>query len=109
MLKLLASVAMVLVVAVSAVLLYRANLIVRAETPIFESMPGGPTPEHRIAILRPGEKLTVYSCIDNKRFAGYEIRLRDGRTGYVLAGNAEVEKKAFLFPPYSSPIVWNCL
>ena len=101
--------AILLVVAVSIGLLHRADLLIHGDTPVFEAMPGGPQREHQIASLHAGARLTVYACIDNKSFVGYEIKLHDGRTGYVLVGNAEVEKKSFLFPPYSQPIVWNCI
>lgn len=93
----------------SAWLLHSADLLIHSDTPVFEDMPGGSDREHQMAILHAGDRLTVYACIDNKSFAGYRIGLRDGRTGYVLAGNAEVEKRSFFLPPYSQPIVWNCL
>ena len=101
--------AIILVTVFSIGLLHRADLLIHADTPVFENMPGGPQREGQIATLRAGERLTVYACIDNKSFAGYEIRLRCGRLVDVISGNAEIEKKSFIFPPYSQPIVLNCL
>jgi hypothetical protein len=108
MLKRLAAASIFLIAAVSAWLLHRADLIIRGDMPVFESMPGGPEPEHQIALLHAGQKFAIAACIDDKSYYGYEIKLRNGRTGYVLKGNTEVEQKSFLFPPYFQPIVWNC-
>ena len=108
MLKRLAIIAIALVGAFSLWWFNRANLIIRGETQVFEIMPGGPEHEHQIATLHPGEEFTVYACIDDKSYYGYEIRLPSGRTGYVLKGDTEITQKPFVFPPYSQPIVWNC-
>jgi hypothetical protein len=108
MLNRLTAIAVFLIAATAVWLLHRADLIIRGETPVFESMPGGPEPEHQIALLRVGERFTVDACLDDKSFYGYQIKLRNGRTGYVLKGNTEIAQKSFLLPPYSQPIVWNC-
>lgn len=41
-----------------------------------------------IAKLRPGQELPVLSCVDLKHYIVPEIRLGDGKRGYVLVGNS---------------------
>jgi hypothetical protein len=106
--KRLAATAIFVIAVLSVWLLHRADLIIHGETPVFEAMPGGSEPKHQIALLHSGQKFTIDACIDDKSYYGYEIKFRNGRTGYVLKGNTEITQKSFLLPPYSQPIVWNC-
>jgi hypothetical protein len=52
-----------------------------------------------IKTLAAGEKLAVARCVDSKSFFDYQVRLPDGRLGYVDVNNIDVEMKrpAYLF------------
>ena len=60
-----------------------------------------------IGKLQRGERVSVLSCIDLKHYIAPEIRLTDGRRGYVLVGEFRLKRT----PPWSSldsPIVFGC-
>lgn len=93
----------------TAALLRTADLSILADTPVLDRMPSNGQ-EHRIALLRAGTTLPVAACVDTKSLFGYEIRLADGRHGYVLpAETIRIAPRPAILPPYGKPIVWNCL
>jgi hypothetical protein len=44
-------------------------------------------PEKIIAILNPGERVSVIGVYHGKDYDAYEVKLVDGRKGYIIAGN----------------------
>jgi hypothetical protein len=102
MLKWLA-IAPILVAGFFSWIFYKANLIIHTDTQVFDVFPMGT--ERQIALLHAGDKLAIVACMDEKTMYAYKVHLKDGRTGYILPGGPEIERKAFLFPPYSQPIV----
>jgi len=97
-----------IIVGTAAFLAERATLIVDANAPVWANVPWPNTKQQKIAVLPAGIKPVVYSCIDIKHYFVYEIRLADGRIGYVDSGSGRPQVRSALLPPYSQPIVWNC-
>jgi hypothetical protein len=97
-----------IIIGLAACLPERAVLIVEANTPVHDSVWSANTIQKEIAVLRAGTKTPVYRCIDIKHYFVYEIRLADGRKGYVDSGSGVPEVRSAFLPPYSHPVVWNC-
>ena len=58
-------------------------------------------------IITAGSRMTVTSCVDVKHYVVPEVRLNDGRVGYVIEGKFNLERKSFAVS-FGWPIVINC-
>lgn len=58
-------------------------------------------------IIAAGSRLAVTSCVDVKHYVVPEVRLNDGRVGYVIEGKFNLERKSFAVS-FGWPIVINC-
>ncbi len=84
-----------LAIAAAVVLLLGNNVELLATT----AVPIGAEPTidaasaQKLAILESGTRVDVLSCKDLKHYLVPEVRLPDGRVGYVLDGQFELTKK----------------
>jgi hypothetical protein len=60
-----------------------------------------------IAVLEMGARADVLACNDLKHYFVPEIRLQDGRTGFVMGGQFELTKKSPSLK-FDKPIVFSC-
>jgi hypothetical protein len=99
----------VLVVAGSAVALLGRNVELVATTaiPIGAEATIDPASARAIAVLEKGERVDVLSCTDLKHYMVPEVRLPDGRTGFVLGGNFELVRKSPSLHLHK-PLVFSC-
>lgn len=98
-----------LTLAAAAVLLLGKNVELLATTPV--PIGAEPTPDpgatRTISTLEKGTRVNVLSCKDMKHYSVPEVRLPDGRVGYVLGGQFELTKKAPSLT-FDKPIVFSC-
>ncbi len=92
----------------AAYLPQRAILPVDKDASVWDSVSALNKNQKPIKVLRTGTKTPIYRCIDSKSYFVYEIRLADGRKGYVDSSSGRPEVRLAFLPPYSDPVVWNC-
>jgi hypothetical protein len=93
----------------SVVLLLGKNvqLLTTTPVPIGAEPTTDPASIRTIAVLEKGTRVDVLSCKDLKHYSVPEVRLPDGRVGYVLGGQFELTKKTPSLA-FDKPIVFSC-
>lgn len=83
------------------------ELVATTAVPISAEPTIDPQTVQAIAVLKPGERVAVSSCKDLKHYSVPEVRLQDGRRGYVMGGQFALATTA---PKLSldKPIVFSC-
>jgi hypothetical protein len=64
-----------------------------------------PASTQTIAVVQQGERLQVLACKDLKHYVVPEVRLQDGRLGYVIGGQFEIVRST---PSLGKPLVFSC-
>jgi hypothetical protein len=100
-------VALALVTAVLLLLGKNVELLAATSVPIGAELTSDPKATRTIAVLEKGTRVDVLSCKDLKHYSVPEVRLPDGRVGYVLGGQFDLTKKT-PSPAFDKPIVFSC-
>lgn len=101
------AVALALMASVALLLGENVELLATASVPIGAEPTADPGSTRTIAVLEKGTRVDVLSCQDLKHYSVPEVRLPDGRVGYVLGGQFELTKRTPSLA-FDKPIVFSC-
>ncbi|WP_439535379.1 hypothetical protein [Methyloversatilis sp.] len=99
--------ALLLVLAPIFILGKNIELLATTTVPIGAEPTIDPATTRTVAVLEIGARVVVLSCEDLKHFFAPEVRLPDGRTGFVMGGQFELTKKTPSLT-FDQPIVFSC-
>ena len=70
------------------------ELVAITSVPIGAALTIDPASTQTIAVVQQGERVAVLACKDLKHYIVPEVRLQDGRVGYVIGGQFEIVRSA---------------
>ncbi|MCZ8175125.1 MAG: hypothetical protein O9343_08030 [Burkholderiaceae bacterium] len=81
------------------------ELVAITSVPIGAALTIDPASTQTIAVVQQGERVAVLACKDLKHYIVPEVRLQDGRVGYVIGGQFEIVRSA---ASIGKPLVFSC-
>ena len=88
----------------------RITLVADAPIQVMDRAITDPQQTKAIGSIDQGEEVPVLGCEDLKHYIAPEIKLADGKAGYVLVGQFQLKRHSpwSLSPPKGAPLVFSC-